>query len=324
MSKLKASIFRPITACLTIVSMVVVARGAEEIEFHSEPDRVIITAGNQPIATYVYADQEISRPYFAHVHVPGAVQVTRNYPPKVGVDLVDHGTFHPGIWMAFGDLDGQDYWRNKGRVRHERFIEPPKANGSTGFFTVQNSYCRIEGPDQIVCQETCRYTISIEPTGYLLICDSAFRSPKEFAFGDQEEMGLGIRLATPITVKSGGKITDAFGRVNEKGIWGKSSPWCDYSGQIHGRKVGILVMSDEANFRPSRYHVRDYGLLTSNPFGQKVFGDQAASRVVVPANETFRLRFGMLLHANTDQELDRQAAFDRFLSRLKGLPRPTH
>jgi hypothetical protein len=83
-------------------------------------------------------------------------------------------------------------------------------------------------------------------------------------------------------------------------------------------------MSDEANFRPSRYHVRDYGLLTSNPFGQKVFGDQAASRVVVPANETLRLRFGVLLHANTDQELDRQAAFDRFLSRLKALPRPTH
>ena len=323
MSKMNVPVFMGMAICLTIVSKIAEATAAETIEFRSEPDKVIITAGNQPVATYVYADQEISRPYFAHVHVPGAVQVTRNHPPQAGVDRVDHGTFHPGIWMAFGDINGQDYWRNKARVQHERFIEPPKANGSTGFFVVQNSYCRTDAPDQIVCQETCRYTISIEPAGYLLICDSAFRSPKEFAFGDQEEMGLGVRLATPITVKSGGKITDAFGRVNEKGIWGKSSPWCDYGGKIDGREVGILVMSDESNFRPSRYHVRDYGLLTSNPFGQKVFGDQQASRVVVPANDTLRLRFGVLLHASSDQELDRQAAFDSFLRRLKELPRPT-
>ena len=39
------------------------------------------------------------------------MQVTRHHPPIEGQDRVDHGTFHPGIWMAFGDISGSDYWR---------------------------------------------------------------------------------------------------------------------------------------------------------------------------------------------------------------------
>ena len=31
-------------------------------------------------------------------------------------DLDDHPTMHPGLWLAFGDINGADFWRNKGRV----------------------------------------------------------------------------------------------------------------------------------------------------------------------------------------------------------------
>ena len=52
----------------------------------------------------------------------------------------------------------------------------------------------------------------------------------DLEFGEQEEMGLGIRAATTITVKNGGRILDSEGRVNEKGVWGKRAEWYDYSG----------------------------------------------------------------------------------------------
>ena len=46
-------------------------------------------------------------------------------------------------------------------------------------------------------------------------------------FGTQEEMGLGVRLATPLTVKSGnGRITNSVGGTNEKGTWGQAADWC--------------------------------------------------------------------------------------------------
>ena len=307
---------------LVLASLQLVDPTAATIAFHERPGQVLITAGDQPVATYVYTDQEIKRPYFAHVRVPGGTQITRNHPPQKGRDPVDHATFHPGIWLAFGDIDNQDYWRNRAPVRHDRFVELPQASGSVGSFTVQNSYRRAEAPDEVVCRETCRYTISVGPNGYLLVSDSVFESPKAFVFGDQEEMGLGVRVATPIAVKSGGQIVDASGRINEKQIWGKSSPWCDYSGTIDGRRVGIFIMPDPANFRPSRLHVRNYGLLTANPFGQQVFGEATKSRVTVPAGTKFRLRFGVLLHATQGKDIDRQAAYDDFVHGLAKLARP--
>lgn len=82
-------------------------------------------------------------------------------------------------------------------------------------------------------------------------------------------------------------------------------------------------MSDPANFRPSRYHVRDYGLLTSNPFGQKVFGDAEKSRVAVPANTPFRLRFGMFIHGSAGPEFDRKLAYDDYVRRIAEMNRPT-
>ena len=91
------------------------AEGPPAIEFHRQPGAVQITAAGEPIATYYYADKEITRPFFAHVYAPGKVAVTRNHPPRPGIDDTDHGTagnyFHPGIWLAFSDLSGNDYWR---------------------------------------------------------------------------------------------------------------------------------------------------------------------------------------------------------------------
>ena len=69
--------------------------------------------GGEPAATYVYRDETITRPYFAHVHAPGGMPLTRNHPPIAGTDPTDHAALHPGLWLAFGDLSGADDWRNR-------------------------------------------------------------------------------------------------------------------------------------------------------------------------------------------------------------------
>ena len=46
-------------------------------------------------------------------------------------------------------------------------------------------------------------SLLVRPAGYLLTWDSTFSSDRSFYFGDQEEMGLGIRVATPIRVERG-------------------------------------------------------------------------------------------------------------------------
>jgi len=288
--------------------------GNATVSFESQPGKLEILCDGQAVATYYYRDEKITRPYFAHVRGPGGVPLTRNHPPDPAKDAADHAELHPGIWLAFGDLSGADNWRNKARVRHERFVEHPHGGAGNGTFAVENHYLAADDR-AVICRETCRYTILVRPYGYLLDGDSVFQSDeREFSFGDQEEMGLGIRVATALTVRQGGRILTADGRKNERQVRGQQSAWCDYSGTIAGRRAGITLMPHPSNFRPAWYHARDYGFVAANPFGRRALTGGPPSQVVVQPGETFRLRFGVLLHSSSkDEPVDLVGAYDDYV-----------
>ncbi len=280
---------------------------AAEIDFADADGKLAIKIDGKPFATYVYQDDQMRRPYFMHVHVPGGLQVTRNAPPRKGEDETDHAAMHPGLWLSFGDLSGNDYWRNKAKTVHRKFLTRPEKQQDQASFSVVNDYLD-QKTDQVICQETCRYTIYVKPDGYLLDWQSEFE-PKAGAihFGDQEEMGLGVRVAALLNVKSkqGGRILDSQQRRDEKGVWGKQADWCDYGGTLDGRFAGVLLMSSSKNFGRSWHHVRDYGLMVANPFGRNAFTGETASRIPVPADKSLKLRFGILFHAHpSEKEFD--------------------
>jgi hypothetical protein len=251
--------------------------------------------------------------------------VSRNHPPVEGTDVMDHPEFHPGAWLAFGDINGSDYWRLKAPVRHVGFPEPPRGGDGQGSFTVSSRYLSQTDLDDTVCEEVCRYTLHVVDAGYLLVWDSSFSSTEPFTFGDQEEMGLGIRVATPLRVekKSGrypdavagtGTILDAEGRQNGAEVWGNASAWCDYSGTTGGQHAGITIFCHPDNFRPSWWHARDYGFVTANPFGRQAFKKGEPSKVTVKPGELFQLRYSILLHAEpTDETPDLAAAYKDYL-----------
>lgn len=288
--------------------------------------RVEITIHGKPVASYVYDDPKISRPYVAHVHAPDGTQVTRHHPPIAGQDTMDHPEFHPGIWLAFGDISGNDYWRLKAKVRGKRELLKIASEPNTVRLTGKNEYLDASDPSQVVCTESFRYEVVDRPAGYLLLVDSTFNSPHEFYFGDQEEMGLGIRVATPMRVEKGdgslppgtGTITDAKGRKNGAEVGGNSADWCDYSGTVDGKHVGMTIFCHPDNFRPSWFHARDYGFVAANAFGRAAFKKGAPSKVVVKPGEEFRLRYGILIHADNDGKLpDLKAAYQDYLQLAK-------
>jgi DUF1680 family protein len=287
------------------------------IEFHQEPGRLRITADGAPLATYVYRDGAIPRPYFAHLHAPGGIRVSRNHPPTAGIDRVDHAALHPGLWLAFGDLSGADSWRNKAPVEHEGFAAPPSGGKGKGSFAVRNAYRSAPG-EPPSARETCHVTVIARSSGYLLLLRSEFIPvASDLVFGDQEEMGLGVRVATPLSVEHGGQILDAQGDRDERGVRGKASDWCDYGGKVEGRWAGITLMPDPANFRKSWFHVRDYGLMVANPFGRRALTKGPESRLVVKPGETFRLGFGVLLHAApVAAPTDPRGAYREYLEEL--------
>ena len=124
---------QPVLLFFAVCASAAQGAGADDrrVGFETGDDRIEVRIGDRPFATYVFRDEHIPRPYFCNVHTPGGVQVTRHHPPRED-DLRDHDALHPGIWLAFGDLSGNDSWRLKARVEHAGFVEPPQAESSGG------------------------------------------------------------------------------------------------------------------------------------------------------------------------------------------------
>jgi hypothetical protein len=238
----------------------------------------------------------VRRPFFSALHAPGGIEVTRPHPPRTGIDPTDHADMHPGLWMAFGSLGGRDFWRNDGccRVEHVRFTEAPRGGVRDGGFTVLERYV---ADGETLCDETCRVRIRIVPAGILLMVDSELEARVDLVFGDQQEMGFGVRLATPILSAGGGRLLDSEGRVGEKEIWGREAAWCDGSGVVSGCRVGVALFAHPANERRSRVHARDHGLIVLNPFGRRDFGQGDEQRVPLKRGERMRLRFAAFFHS---------------------------
>ena len=311
---------------------IVLCFGREEVgaqvAFEKREGELRISVDGKDFASYVWNDKGTTRPYFKSVKVAGGeVQITRNHPPAEG-DLDDHETYHPGIWWGFGDVGGNDYWRMKAMILGGEFVEGPSGGDQRGSFSVRNRLLKNGSSDALFCKQVCRYTIEKRGAGILMICESTFtREDGDFWLGDQEEMGLGIRVATPIAIKSGkgGRIVDSEGRTDLKEIRTNQSDWCNYSGPIAGGHGGILLMNDPENFRRPWWHAVDNGLLIANPLGESELSGNGKKRenVLVKKGQPFRLRYGALIHMHDVEEaFDAAAAYKDFLSVLPSL-KPT-
>ncbi len=292
--------------------------------FYRRDGEMDITLNGQPFAVYVWEDSKTTRPYFKHVRTPDGIQVTRNHPPKPS-DYQDHETYHPGIWWGFGDIDGNDYWRMKAKVRGGDFIAVSAGDSEPASFSVKNRFLKNASDSEVFLEQTCRYTFLRKPGGVLLIAESVFRR-KESAYwlGDQEEMGLAFRVHSQLAVarNSGSKILNAQSSADLQTIRTTQSNWVDYSGPLNNRHAGLMLMSAPGNFRKPWWHAVDTGLLVANPFGKNELNGRGKLRQSwwVPKDEPFRLRYGIYIHSHPDEAaLDRTAAYQDFLNTLKKL-----
>jgi hypothetical protein len=163
-----------------------------------------------------------------------------------------------------------------------------------------------------MCREIASYRLIPNKDGYLITMDTRLFGEKPFWLGVREEMGLALRVATPLTVKNKGTILSAKGGKNEEGTWGKVDRWWDYFGPLTNKSVGIQIMTGPGN-PPTWSHSRDYGLLVANPLpvDRK---ENHGKKIEVNPGQQFQLRFGVQIHEhNQRDQFDPAASYERYL-----------
>jgi len=273
------------------------------------------------LVTRYHVKATANKPYFWPLNAPGAVGVTRDWPlspaPPGGSTNEPH---QKSAWIGHDDVavdrgeqttglarrtKGTAFWTEV--LGHGKIVltsaDEPRNSADRASVVTRNAWKNSDG--RVLLDEVREISLMPLDGARLLIVRSSFRSNGQtVVFGDTKEGTIGIRMSDGLCVKRNPKsrITNAEGTTGEAGCWGRKSDWCDYSGPVDGKVVGVALFDDPANPHRACWHVRDYGLLAANPFGRSESGFPAYRGSTQPAaslkpGEQLQLRYGILLHA---------------------------
>ena len=260
-----------------------------QVELKRVDDTVQVRIDDAEFTTFHFG-KDLPKPYFSPVMAADGAVVTRalNDPTDK-----DH-PHHKGIWASVDEVNGIRFWAEKGKISSQS-VELVIPSGNPAVLEAVNHW---EGTDgQPVVTETT--TVSIFANRLMIFDITLKKGDAPVEFEDTKEGFFGVRVATTMREKVGGLIQSASGEQTMLNCWGKPSPWVDYSGPVGDKTYGVAIFDAPKNFRPSRHHVRDYGLFSISPFGEGAYQNDAAKKQVVHLTDehpSLQLTYGLYVH----------------------------
>jgi hypothetical protein len=284
------------------------ARGESPVEIEADHERLVVKIQGEEF-TVLHTGPSIPKPYFWPVRAPGGAIVTRPIDPNEK----EH-PHHRGIWLSVDEVNEIKFWAEKGKIATRQVIFK---SGNPATIQLANAWL---GPD-VTATLLEQTTISIYPER-LITYDITISPPtgKTARFDDTKEGFLGIRIAQSMREKEGGVVVNSEGKQTTQECWGQPAKWVDYTGTVDTKRYGVTLMDHPGNFRPSRYHVRDYGLFSMSPFGEGAYQNDPAKSKPVTLDEILpklRFRYGLYVHSGDAVEGNVAHEYDQFLQVTK-------
>ena len=295
-----------------------------QVEVKRDAERITIDIDGKPFTVIYIAGKDLNRPYLHPLRTATGKIVNRSFPAgQLPGETTDH-PHHAGLFYGHGDVNGYNYWAI------QNVATPPSQSSATMGRIVLKDVAAVRSgstsgsvdlvltwltPDgKPLLTETRRMTFHSHPMLRIIDFDFDFRAIDKVVFRDTKEGTFAMRMATALEEpspkdKTGpartGKLVNAQGGEGEPNVWGKRSEWVDYSGQIDGEKVGIVMMDHPGNPRhPTYWHSRGYGLHSINPFGVSDFlNDETknGSLTIEPGGHV-RFRYRVIIHPGRGPE----------------------
>lgn len=245
------------------------------------------------VSKYLYNNSRQFKPYFYPLNAPGGLCVTEDGPE-------DH-IHHRSMWTAHGDINGVDFWTETPESGRQ-IVKTVSIEDSEDSGTIESGEVWITKTGSQVIDVFRRFIFRKTANGLRIIdVEVDFKaSYGDVKLGDTKEGGIiSLRVAPSMRGIAGGTIRNSRRGVGEAGCWGKRAEWCDYTGSVNGKTVGIAIFDHPINLRhPTYWHVRDYGLFAANPFGISYFeGDKSLNgSLTIGKGDCLRFKYRVLVH----------------------------
>lgn len=282
--------------CLVAVgTLLLVGTADAQVTLKRHDKTIDVKIDGKDFTTYNFSS-DLPKPFFSPVRAADGAVVTR---PLNDPEDKDH-PHHKGIWTSVDEVNLIKFWAEKGKIANAS-VELVKPSGNPAVMKVVNHWQGDDGKPVLV--ETT--TISIHANRLMIFDINLAKGIAPVEFEDTKEGLFGVRVATSMREKVGGQIVNAEGLKTTKACWGKPSAWVDYTGPVAGKLYGVAIFDSPKNFRPSRYHVRDYGLFSVSPFGEGAYQNDASKKQVVHLDDkhpSLKLTYGIYFHSGDAAE----------------------
>ena len=297
--------------CALIIGLfghVTVATSDDRVSIQTQPEGLVVKIDGEEFTVFHHGPA-LPKPYFWPVRGAGGAILTRPIDPNEK----EH-PHHRGIWLSVDEVNDIKFWAERGKIA-TREVKSTSGNPATS--ELVNEWLAADG----VATLLERTRISIYPDR-LIAYDTTVSTPpgRTVRFDDTKEGFFGIRIAQSMREKEGGMVVNSDGKQTTQECWGRPAKWVDYTGVVETRKYGVTLMDHPGNFRPSRYHVRDYGLFSMSPFGEGAYqNDPTKSQPVTLDEKTpaLHFRYGLFVHSGDVIEGRVGEAYDQFLQVTK-------
>lgn len=293
-----------------------VAKLPAKVEFDQGKDGIAVRVDGQALTCYRSAG--VPNPVLYPLLAPGGVAVTRNWPMVTAGDEPHDHEHHRSVWFAHGDVDGIDFWTNKGRIEQDG---DARLDAAKGCIDTVDRWLGADG--HLVATDARRYGFRGGDGWRAIDVDVAMTGvDAPLHFGDTKEGTMALRLRPELCSKGKGAtahIRDSEGRKDDA-VWGKRSAWVAYTGVVDGKTVTVAMFDHPDNLRhPTWWHARDYGLVAANPFGQHDFEGAAkgAGDYTLPKGGKLTLRYCLWLAAGAADDAAIARAVEDWLGSVR-------
>lgn len=312
-------------ALLVAVSLCTAVPVLAQVNITQGPEQIAVEIDGKPFTVFYIGGKDLNRPYLHPLRSASGKIVNRSVPAgQLPGETADH-PHHAGLFYGHGDVNGFNYWAiqnvptpsspasaTMGRIVLKQ-VKSVSSGKESGSIDVVLNWLKPDG--QTLLTETRKMTFHAHPMLRIIDFDFDFAAIDQVVFRDTKEGTFAMRMASaldepPAKEKPGapaktGKLVNAQGGEREANVWGKRSEWVDYSGELDGERVGVVMMDHPDNPRhPTYWHSRGYGLHSINPFGVSDFLNdktQNGSLTIEPGKHV-RFRYRVIVHPGRGRE----------------------